>query len=142
MGKIFILSLLLTASVFASNINWAKNYEDGLSIAKEKNKPVLYISASKSCKHSATLDINTLMNDKVIEFLNRDFISVIAYSDEGDFIPESLYRPQTPTIWFLLPNKEIMYDPIMGAVMPEDFLQVLSIVKTQYDKHQKGKDTK
>lgn len=142
MGKFFIISLLLIASVFGSDIKWAKNYEDGLNLAKKQNKPILFVSASKSCKYCIALDKNTFKDKKVIEFLNRDFISVIAYSDEGDFIPESLYRPRTPTIWFLLPDSQKMYDPLVGAVIPEDFLQVLSIVKTQFDKYQKEKDIK
>ncbi len=142
MGKIFILSLLLIASVFASEIRWAKDYNEGLDIAKKQNKPVLFVSASKSCKYCIAMDENTFKDAKVIEFLNRNFVSVISYSDEGDFIPERLYRPETPTIWFLLPSSEIMYDPLIGAIIAEDFLQVLSIVKIQFDKYQKGKDTK
>ncbi len=142
MGRIFVISILLIVSVFASEIRWAKNYDDGLSIAKKQNKPLLFVSASHSCKNCIALDKNTFKDTKVIEFLNRNFISVVAYSDEGDFIPKSLYRPSTPTIWFLLPNNEVMYDPLIGAIVPEDFLEVLSIVKVQFDKYQKEKDIK
>ena len=136
MIKILVLSLLFVASIFASDIKWAKDYNDALSIAKKQNKPVLFVGSRHTCKYCVILDKTTFKDAKVVEALSRDYVSVISYSDENDYMPRELWRPGTPAIWFLLPNGEPMYEALMGAVGPEDFLKALDIVKTEFDKRQ------
>ena len=51
MGKILILILLFVVTIFASDVKWAKDYNDGISIAKKQNKPMLvYFTGSDWCK--------------------------------------------------------------------------------------------
>ena len=69
---------------------------------------------------------------KVIEALNKDFTSIISYTDEKDYTPQELWRPGTPAIWFLLPSGEPMFQPIMGAVDAANFLSALEIVKKEF----------
>ena len=75
-----------------------------------------------------------LKDKRVIKALNRDFISVISYSDENDYMPKDLWRPGTPSIWFLFPDGTPMYQPIPGYIPAADFLNALGIVKEEFDK--------
>lgn len=134
MRKIILLNLLMIVSLFASEIKWAKEYNDGLKIAKKQNKPILFVSSRHSCRYCVMLDNTTFKDDKVIKALNRDFVSVISYSDENDYLPRELWRPGTPAIWFLLPNGEPMFEPIMGAVGAKEFIKALNIVNTEFNK--------
>jgi len=135
--KIIITLLLLTSSMFAQEINWAKDFKSGIAEAKKVNKPVLFISSRHTCKYCVILDETTLSDKRVVKALNRDFISIISYSDENDYMPRELWSPGTPAIWFLNPNAKAMFKPIPGAIDAKNFLNALSIVKTQFDKNKK-----
>lgn len=139
MGKIFLYLMLLFATLAASDIKWAKDFNAGIADAKKANKPVLFVSSRHSCKYCVVLDETTFKDKRVIEELNKNFVSIIAYSDENDYMPRELWQPGTPAIWFLEPSAEPMFQPLMGAVDAENFLKALSIVKEEFGK---GKDKK
>jgi len=134
MRKILIYIMLMFATtVMASEIKWAKDYDAGIKEASRFVKPVLFISSRHTCKFCVILDNTTLKDERVIEALNKDFVSIISYSDENDYMPRELYQPGTPAIWFLLPSGEPMFQPIMGAIDAENFLNALKIVKKEFD---------
>lgn len=134
MRKLFILLMLLFASsLFASKIEWAKDFQSGLVQAKEQNKPVLFVFSRHTCKYCVMLDTTTFQDEKVITALNKDFVSIISYSDENDYTPEELFTPGTPAIWFLIPSGQPMYQPLMGAMDSENFLKALEIVKGDFE---------
>ncbi len=134
-NKIILTLLLLAIPLVASEIQWAKDYKAGIKEATKLNKPVLFVSSRHSCKWCVVLDDTTFKNAKVIEALNRDYISIISYSDENDYMPRELYRPGTPSLWFLKSNGEPMFQPLAGAIDAENFLKALAIVKTEFDKN-------
>ncbi|WP_324172354.1 DUF255 domain-containing protein [Sulfurimonas sp.] len=138
MRKILLYIIITFAStLIASEVNWAKDFKAGIKEASRFNKPVLFISSRHTCRYCVILDNTTLKNKKVIDALNKDFVSIISYSDENDYIPRELYQPGTPAIWFLLPSSEPMYQPIMGAIRAKDFLEALSVVKKEFDSSKK-----
>ncbi len=137
--KIILAILLIVSSLMASEIKWAKDYDTGMKEAKKQNKPVLFVSSRHSCKWCVVLDNTTFKDAKVIDGLNKDFVSIISYSDEQDYVPKDLWRPGTPAIWFLFPDGVPMYQPLMGAVGAEDLLKALGIVKEEFIKNGAGK---
>ncbi len=133
MRKILIyIALLFATATMASEINWAKDFKAGIKEASRFNKPILFVSSRHTCKYCVVLDETTFKDKKVIEALNKDFISIISYSDENDYMPKELWQPGTPAIWFLLPNGEPMYQPIMGAMNVKNFLNAVAIVKEEF----------
>jgi thioredoxin-related protein len=130
--------LFVSTSLFASQIQWAKDYQTGVADATKQNKPILFIYSNHNCKYCVMLEENTLKDKKVIEALSKDYISIISYSDEGDYLPRELWRPGTPTLWFLDQRGEPMFEPLMGAVDAENFLKALAIVKLEFDNANKG----
>lgn len=140
MRKIFVLMMFVVVSaVFAADINWASDFNAGIEGAKKANKPILFVSSRHSCKYCVVLDTTTFKDKRVIEELNKNFVSIIAYSDENDYMPRELWQPGTPAIWFLLPSGEPMYQPLMGAIDAENFLKALAIVKEDYKEYKKEK---
>ena len=126
--------LVLTLNLSASDIKWAEDYNKGLEAAKKVNKPVLFVSSRHTCRYCVQLDETTFKDKRVIKELNKDFVSIISYSDDKDYLPKELWRPGTPAIWFLLPSGEPMYQPLMGAMDAENFLKALSIVIEDFNK--------
>jgi thioredoxin-related protein len=140
MRKLFIyLMFVMTLSLGASEIKWAKDFNDGIAEAKKVNKPVLFVSSRHSCKFCVILDETTFKDKRVIEELNKNFVSIISYSDENDYMPKELWQPGTPAIWFLFPNAEPMYQPLMGAIDAENFLKAADIVKEEFNKQRSKK---
>jgi thioredoxin-related protein len=135
--KLLLLVLFVSTLLSASEIKWAKDYNSAIKEARAQNKPVLFVYSRHSCKYCKLLEETTFKDAKVIKALNRDFVSVTAYSDEGDYMPKELWRPGTPTIWFLYPTAEPMFQPLMGAVDAPNFLQALAIVHEEFSKSKK-----
>jgi thioredoxin-related protein len=149
MLKNFIISLLLLFSTLSADdsnttkeIHWEENFHKGMVHAQEQNKPVLFIYSRHTCKYCVVLDKTTFKDKKVIEALNRDFISIISYTDENDYTPGELRSSGTPILWFLYPDTSMMFQPIQGAVDAENFLSALSLVKEEFDKVEKEKTKK
>nr|CAI78804.1 hypothetical protein [uncultured Campylobacterota bacterium] len=108
--------------------------------AGAQNKPVLFVFSRHTCKYCVMLDNTTFKDTKVIEALNKDFISIVSYTDENDYTPRGLLTPGTPALWFLMPSGQPMFQPLMGAVDAPNFLNALNIVKEEFDATQnKGK---
>lgn len=143
MGKILLfVALFFATSLMADEIHWAADFKSGIETATKENKPVLFVFSRHTCKYCIILEKTTFSDNRVISALNKDFVSIISYSDENDYMPQELWRPGTPTIWFLLPNGEPMYQPLMGAVGQDGFLQALGIVKTEFEKREAAKKIK
>ncbi|MFA5233896.1 MAG: thioredoxin family protein [Sulfurimonas sp.] len=138
MRKIFIYLMLgIALNLSASEISWAKDYHEGIKDARKVIKPVLFVSSSHKCKYCVILDNTTFKDARVIEELNKNFVSIISYSDEKDYMPQELWQPGTPAIWFLKPSGEPLFQPLMGAMDAENFLKALSIVKEEFSKGKK-----
>ncbi|QOY51537.1 thioredoxin family protein [Candidatus Sulfurimonas baltica] len=140
MRKIFIyLLLVFSIGLTASEITWAKDFNSGMEEAANVNKPVLFVSSRHTCKYCVMLEETTFKDEEVIAELNKEFISIVAYSDEQDFMPKELWQPGTPAIWFLYPNGQPMFQPLMGAVDAKNFLEALKIVKEDFNKRKNAK---
>ena len=141
MFKKIIMIAALTATLFGAEVHWAKDYQSGIAQAQKEHKPVMFIISSHSCKYCLLLDRTTLKDPKVVKTLNKDFIAIRSWTDQGDYIPAVLAQntPGLPGIWFLLPNGDPMYQPLLGYAKAEYFITALATVKTEFDKTQKGK---
>ena len=101
MRKIIIYMMLIFAvNLSAAEIKWAKDYNSGISEAARFNKPVLFVSSRHTCRFCVILDNTTFKDRKVIEALNKDFVSIISYSDEKDTLLEEYCKPGIPPYWF------------------------------------------
>ncbi|MBN2783161.1 MAG: DUF255 domain-containing protein [Campylobacterales bacterium] len=138
--KKIALMMLFVSSIFGAELNWSKDYHDAMIKAKKEDKPVLFIISRDTCKYCVLLKDETLKDEKVIKALNRDFISVVSWTNENDYIPDDLARatPGLPGIWFLQPDGEPMFQPILGYIEKDKFLEALAIVEQQFKKQSKG----
>ena len=137
--KTLFILLLVVSTLMADQINWEKDFKSGIENATAQDKPVLFVFSRHSCHYCKVLEETTFQDKQVIEILNRDFISIVSYTDENDYTPRELWRPGTPTLWFLKPNGEPRYEPLRGAVDAEVFLKALAIVKKDFDNISKSK---
>lgn len=139
MRKIFIMALLLASALMANEIHWAKDYNSAIATAKKEHKPVMFVISRHTCKYCIILEKTTFSDDRVIKALNKDFITVTSYTDDGDYIPAGMYQGGTPATWFLFSDGEPMYQPVVGAVRADRFLSAIETVKKQFDMVSSGK---
>jgi len=139
MFKKLVLAVLMTFSLHAAEVHWAKDYQSAMATAQKENKPVLFIISRDTCKYCVLLDNTTLKDDMVVKALNRDFVAYRAWTNKRDYIPMVLAQntPGLPGIWFLLPDGTPMFQPVLGYVEKKNFIEMLSVVKETFDKQQK-----
>lgn len=127
--KTLLFSLLLSIALFgADSIQWERDYQHAVQKAAQVNKPVFFVISSHDCRWCRRLETHTFSDPEVIAKLNAAFVNVIAYVDAGDFVPNELASPGTPTLWFLDTKGRAMFNPIEGSVGPTDFLKATDIV--------------
>ena len=134
MKKIFLMLLMCVTVIFAVEIKWEKEYSAAIAKSKAAQKPLMFIVSNHHCRFCIQFETTTLKNPKVVQKLNADFISAIVYIDENPLFPRQLNVPGTPGTWFLKSDGEPMYQPVMGAVESEQFLNALDMVKQEYKK--------
>ena len=136
---VLMVALLLSTTLMADGIHWAKDYNSGMAEAKKENKPVMFIISSHSCKYCILLENTTFQDPKIIKSVNNDFIAIRSWTDKRDYIPAAIAQntPGLPGIWFLFPNGDPMYQPLLGYVQAPNFLGALATVKTAFDKSKK-----
>lgn len=132
MNRIIIPLLLVWGALFASPLTLQKGYTEALAKAKQVDKPVMLVVSSHDCRYCTLFDNQTLSDALVIKALERDFVSVEVYPTAGEYLPRDLYTGSTPTIWFLTPAGDPMFEPIMGAVPKNEFIKILAIVDDAY----------
>jgi len=139
MFKKIIMVVALATALFGAEVHWAKDYQTGIAQAQKENKTVMFIISSHSCKYCLLLDRTTLKDAKVVNKINKNFIAIRSWTDKRDYIPAPLAQntPGLPGIWFLLPNGDPMYQPLLGYAKPTAFDQALDIVKAEFDKNKK-----
>jgi thioredoxin-related protein len=128
------IALLLTASLFAAEIHWKKDYAQSVTEAEKANKPIVMVLTSPYCKWCRHLDNTTFKDSNVINGLNGDFISLYIDVNVNSNYPREFYTQSTPTIWFLDSHGIPMFQPVRGAIDAESFLEAMGIVKKEFAK--------
>ncbi len=139
MIKIFFILLLSVFTLWGADIKWEKDYSTAIAKAKAANKPMMFIISNHACHFCVQFENSTLKDPKVVQKLNSDYVSAVVYLDENPIYPHQLNVPGTPGTWFIKPNGEPMFEPLMGAIGSEDFLKALDVVKQEYKKSPKQK---
>lgn len=130
--KIFTKLLLVFMSVLTLNaidLIHADSYKDALEKGIEQNKPVLLFAHSPFCPWCRKMEADTLSDNEVIEYLNKNFIFVtvdLSLSMDIEDIPARFLPEGTPTSYVINPkNEELLYS-LRGYKNKKSFLGRLS----------------
>lgn len=134
MVKIVFILMFSVFALFGADIKWEKDYASALKRSKTLHKPMMFIISNHHCHFCVQFETTTLKDPKVVQKLNADYVSAIVYIDENPLFPRELAVGGTPGTWFLKSNGEPMFEPVMGAIDAENFLNALDIVKKEYSK--------
>jgi thioredoxin-related protein len=125
MKKILIGSLLLSL-IFAEELKYLP-FNSALEIAKKEHKIVMLKLTAERCQYCKKMDIEVMGDSRVLDALNRDFVSV-SLDVNRDKLPLGLKKGMTPTFAFINSGGEL-FSVIRGAWRRDDFLDLLKYVK-------------
>ena len=130
--KIFTKLLLILASVFtlnATDLIHANSYADALKQGVEQNKPVVLFAHSPFCPWCRKMEADTLSDEEVIEYLNKNFIFVtvdLSLSMDIEDVPARFLPEGTPTTYVIDPKTEELLYSLRGYKNKQSFLGRLS----------------
>lgn len=122
------------AKASEEKVHMERSFEDAVAKAQSLNRPIMLVVSGLDCRYCDMFDNETLSQPMVAKALNRDFVSVELYPAQGQAMPPQFNTGSTPTIWFLTPDAQPMFAPLMGAVPEDEFLKALAIVHQAFTK--------
>ena len=135
MYKILLILILLLSNLssnnIVNNISWHGSYDKALEIAhKEKKNMMLFISSSRDSNSNEILR-KYFMNQKYIDYLNKNFINVLISVEHKTSYPiELFYTTSFPSIFFVAYKDEsFLTHPIYHFKSKEDFIDILHSIK-------------
>ncbi|MBA3010065.1 MAG: thioredoxin fold domain-containing protein [Proteobacteria bacterium] len=124
---------LNTEAMAIDEIKWNK-YDEGLSQARKQNKKILLYFHADWCKYCKLLEKTTFKNQKVVTYLNDNYINISANSDIEKKLAKKFGVRGVPAFFFLGSDSNKI-DGISGYVEPEIFLKMIKFIHT--DSYQK-----
>ena len=131
--KKIVLTIFALASLLMAEVNWQPNYNTAKEEAKKSEKPMLVILVSHTCRWCRKLENRTLQNPKVVDYVNKFFVPVIVYREEGDY-PDFIRSSMIPTTFFLTPNEKMIIQPSVGYWEPIDYMSDLTLAIKKFKK--------
>lgn len=106
MSKILLLlSIIFLGSAFADGVNWVRSFPEATSQAIKSQKPIFFVLNS----HKNDLVKEIEKEKEIVAFLNKKYISLLTYKEDGGYLPRTLVQPTAPSMWFLTPGGKLMY---------------------------------
>lgn len=124
--KIILIATFMSVTLLA-DMNWSANLGLAYDMAERDDKLVMVMLTQTGCPGSATMESGALIEQKVVDSLNKDFMVVQLNVDDDD-ISSILVYSETPTFYFLNSEKEIL-DVFKGIKNEQEFLEQLEKVK-------------
>jgi uncharacterized protein YyaL (SSP411 family) len=115
------------ATFLMAEIHWMPDYRSAKAEAQRIGKPMLVLLVSHTCRWCRKLENRTLQNPRVVDYINRHFVSVIVYredrgDDENPAYPDFIESSMVPTTFFLTPDEETIIQPTIGYWEPNDYM--------------------
>ena len=125
MTKIILGFLLLSSTLFS--LDWVKDIDTALTVAKKEDKTIMVFVESEHCKWCKKMKHHTLFDD-VVEKILEKFVLVKVMREDG--VAMSVLPPVrgVPTIFFMKDNKVII-EEIIGYFDVTDFISYINDVE-------------
>ncbi len=130
-------SLLVILVVFAAfvtiviinhkknSIDWIKDYQTGLELAKKQNKPMLIAFHQKFAPFSTLINQNTYPDKRVIKYIEDNFIPIYIDVDKQPETAKLFNVGYYPTHYIKYHDSEKLIGPHIGHDTPKVFIEKL-----------------
>ncbi|MFC1738535.1 DUF255 domain-containing protein [Planctomycetota bacterium] len=129
-GILFVVFYVFVATVYLTNrkesIDWIEDYEMGIKMAQQQNKPVLLAFYKRNTTFTSDMEHNTYNHPRVKEYVERIFIPVLIDVDKQPEIAKKYNVNYYPTHYIRYANREEVGSPLMGYDSAGLFIQKLT----------------
>ncbi len=119
----FVLIVFLTER--EDMISWVEDYDAGIKLAKQQNKPVLLAFYKLNTRFSTDTLENTYTDPKVIKYVEANFIPILIDVDKQPKIAERYEVGYYPTHYIKWPDSDKLFGPMLGYDPPAVFIEKL-----------------
>ena len=125
-GVFIVLVIMVFVLNKQSSINWIKDYDKAVQMAKQQNKPML-LDFYKPNAPMVTFEFNnTYNNADVKQFVEANFIPVLINVDEQPDLARKFHINYYPTHYVKNPDSEKLFGPRLGADPPGLFIEEMT----------------
>lgn len=128
---IFVVIAFLTHR--RDTIDWIEDYDAGIKLAKEQNKPVLLAFYKLHTRFCSDMSQNTYNNPDVIKYVETNFVPILIDVDKQPEIAERYHINYYPTHYIKPPNSDELIGPHVGYDVPSVFIQKLKDLLRQME---------
>ncbi len=126
---VFLVFFAFVGIVFLTqhkaSIDWVEDYQGGLELAKQQNKPVLLAFYRQFTIYSTRAINNTYNNPDVKKFVERNFIPILIDVDKQPEIANRYNINYYPTHYIKRPDSDDIFGPMAGFDPPSLFIKKL-----------------
>ena len=125
MNKIILGLLLLSSTLFS--LEWVKDIDTALKIAKKEHKNIMVLVEGENCRWCKKMKHRTLSDESVEKRLKK-FVVVKVMREDGNAMSVLPPIQGVPTVFFIKENKAVLED-VVGYFNAEDFLSYIDDVE-------------
>lgn len=125
MNKIILGMLLLSSMLFS--LEWVKDIDTALIVAKKEHKNVMVLVEGENCRWCTKMKTRTLADDAVEKRLAK-FVVVKVMQEHASPMRKLPFVRGVPTIFFMKADKSVI-EEIIGYFSVEDFLSYIDDVE-------------
>ncbi len=120
-----IYATIVFLSQNRDSINWVEDYQSGLKLAREQNKPALLAFYKANARFCWEMTQNTYNNPDVKKYVEENFIPILIDVDKQPEIAKHYSINYYPTHYLKYPDSNKLIGPQMGFEHPGKFIQTL-----------------
>ena len=125
MKKIILGLLFLSSALFS--VEWVKDIDTALTLAKKEHKNIMVLVEGENCRWCKKMKHRTLSDESVEKRLEK-FVVVKVMREDGNAMSVLPEIQGVPTIFFMKENKAVL-EEIIGYFNVEDFLSYIDDVE-------------
>lgn len=121
----FVFVAIVFVTQRRDTIDWVEDYEAGIKLAKQQNKPVLLTFYKLHTRFCSDMSQNTYNNPDVIEYVEANFVPILIDVDKQPEIAKRYHIDYYPTHYIKPPDSDELIGPHVGYDTPPKFIQKL-----------------
>jgi len=126
---LFFVFLGFVAFVFLTQhketIKWIEDYDAGIRLAKQQNKPVLLAFYKANARFCEVVSQDVYTNPRFIKYVEENFVPIFIDVDKHPDIAKRYHVDYYPTHYIERPDTGELFGPILGPARPAVFIDRL-----------------
>ncbi len=124
MKKYLLIFIFLLSTANAQYIKWYSTYDRGHKEAVKQNKKIMLFLSDKSGE-SKKMFKETFVNKDLIEFLNKNYVSIHLPFGTDKFPLELYYTLDAPSLFFATKFEILIDEKVTGHKSADELLEIL-----------------